>query len=408
MRERRPQVPPEEIEFDPFSEDYFNGPFETYRRLREDAPVYYNEKYDFYALSRHVDVAAGHKNFETYSSAEGVDLGTVQSGEPPMHKSIITMDPPEHRHMRGLVNKVFTPRAIEELRPLATDLIDRHLHAADPAKFDVVQDFSALFPIEVITTMLGVPDERRGQIRLWLDDFLHREPGAVKISQAGLQAALQMLVVYYQVVKERRARPRNDMISDLVSATVQRENGEVTGLDNTEIAQFALVLGGAGAVTVTRLVASMVVLFAQHPEQWEKLQADRSKIPAAVEEVLRYESPTQYNVRRSREDVTLHGVTIPAGKPVFLLVGAANRDPDAWKEPDVFDIDRDRTQALNLGFGFGIHTCLGAALARMESAIALQRLLDFMPRYEVDWDGCQRVNMQNLAGWNNVPVRVLP
>ncbi|MFD0366068.1 cytochrome P450 [Nocardia sp. GCM10030253] len=401
-------MPPGELEFDPFSEDYFNGPYETYRRMREDAPVYYSKKYDFYALSRHADVAAAHKNFDTYSSADGVDLGSVQSGEPPMHKSIIVMDPPEHRHMRGLVNKVFTPRAIEELRPLVTDLIDYHLNAANPAEFDIVQDFSALFPIEVITTMLGVPDGRREQIRLWLDDFLHREPGEVKISHAGLQAAIQMAVVYYQVVKERRARPRNDMISDLVSAKVQRENGEVTGLDNTEIAQFALVLGGAGAVTVTRLVASMVVLFARHPEQWEKLLVDRSRIPAAVEEVLRYESPTQYNVRRSREDVTLHGVTIPAGKPVFLLIGAANRDPDAWKEPDVFDIDRDRAQAQNLGFGYGIHTCLGAALARMESAIALQRLLDYMPRYEVDWAGCRRVNMQNLAGWNNVPVRVLP
>lgn len=256
--------------------------------------------------------------------------------------------------------------------------------------------------------MLGVPDARREQIRLWLDEFLHREPGEVKISHAGLQAAIQMAVVYYQVVKERRARPRNDMISDLVSAKVQRENGEVTELDNTEIAQFALVLGGAGAVTVTRLVASMVVLFARHPEQWEKLLSDRSRIPAAVEEVLRYESPTQYNVRRSRVDITLHGVTIPAGKPVFLLIGAANRDPDAWEDPDVFDIDRNRAHAQNLGFGFGIHTCLGAALARMEGAIALQKLLDYMPRYVVDWSGCRRVNMQNLAGWNNVPVRVLP
>lgn len=397
----------EEIQFDPFSEDYFNGAYETYRKLRTHAPVYYNARYDFYALSRHADVAEGHKNFDTYSSADGVDLGSLKSGQPPMHKSIIVMDPPEHRNMRGLVNKVFTPRAIEGLRPMASDLIDRYLAAVDPESFDVVQDFSALFPIEVITTMLGVPEERREQIRLWLDQFLHRDPGEMNVSNDGLQAALQMIIVYYQVVKERRSRPRNDMISDLVSARVRRENGGLTGLDNTEIAQFALVLGGAGAVTVTRLVASMVVLFAQHPDQWEKLQADRSKIPAAVEEVLRYESPTQYNVRRNTKDVTLHGVTIPAGKPVFLLIGAANRDPDVWQEPDTFDIDRKQSHAQNLGFGFGIHTCLGAALARLESAIALQKLLDFMPRYEVDWEGCRRVNMQNLAGWSAVPVRVL-
>lgn len=397
-----------ELEFDPFSEDFFNGPYETYRRMREEAPVYYSERYDFYALSHHVDVAAAYKNFETYSSARGVDLAAVRSEEPMGHKSIIMMDPPEHRHMRGLVNKVFTPRAIEAMRPLVTGLIDRYLGATDPAGFDVVQDFSALFPVEVITTMLGVPEEDRQQIRLWLDEFLHREPGEVEMSEAGFQAATQMAIAYYQLVKERRAAPREDMISALVAARVERENGELTALDNIEIAQFAVLLGGAGAETVTKLVANAVVLFARHPQQWQKLLDDRSRVPAAVEEVLRYESPNQYNVRCSREDVTLHGVTIPAGKPVFLLLGSANRDPDAWTKPEVFDIDRDRAEAQNLGFGYGIHSCLGAALARMESSVALQKLLDYMPRYEVDWAGCSRVNMQNVAGWNNVPVRVLP
>ncbi|AFJ34383.1 MULTISPECIES: cytochrome P450 [Mycobacterium] len=396
------------LEFDPFSEDFFNGAYETYRRMREEAPVYYSERYDFYALSRHVDVAAAYKNFETYSSARGVDLAAVRSEEPMGHKSIIMVDPPEHRHMRGLVNKVFTPRAIEAMRPLVTGLVDRYLDATDPAGFDVVQDFSALFPVEVITTMLGVPEEDRQQIRLWLDTFLHREPGEVEMSEAGVQAATQMAIAYYQLVKERRAAPRDDMISALVAARVERENGELTALDNIEIAQFAVLLGGAGAETVTKLVANAVVLFARHPEQWQKLLDDRSKVPAAVEEVLRYESPNQYNVRCSREDVTLHGVTIPAGKPVFLLLGSANRDPDAWTKPEVFDIERDRTEAQNLGFGYGIHSCLGAALARMESSVALQKLLDHMPHYEVDWAGCRRVNMQNVAGWNNVPVRVLP
>jgi cytochrome P450 len=375
--------------------------------MREEAPVYYSEKYDFYALSRHADVAAAYKNFETYSSARGVDLAAVRSEEPMPHKSIIMMDPPEHRRMRSLVNKVFTPRAIEAMRPLVTGLVDRYLGATDPAGFDVVQDFSALFPVEVITTMLGVPEEHRQQIRLWLDEFLHREPGQVEMSDAGMQAATQMAIVYYQLVKERRTDPRNDMISALVAARVEREDGELTGLDNIEIAQFAVLLGGAGAETVTKLVANAVVLFARHPEQWQKLLDDRGRVAAAVEEVLRYEPPSQYNVRCSRQDVTLHGVTIPAGKPVFLLAGSANRDPDAWTNADVFDIDRDRAEAQNLGFGYGMHSCLGAALARLESSVALQSLLDYMPRYEVDWAGCRRVNMQNVAGWNNVPVRVL-
>jgi cytochrome P450 len=166
-------------------------------------------------------------------------------------------------------------------------------------------------------------------------------------------------------------------------------------------------LAGAGAETVTKLIGNAAVVFARCPDQWRKLLEDRAKVPLAVEELLRYEAPAQYNVRRSTRDVTLHGVTILAGKPVFLVGGAANRDPLAWHDADAFEIDRDRTQAQNLGLGYGIHSCLGAALARLESTIALDRMLDFMPRYEVDWPGCSRVNMQNVAGWSHVPVRML-
>lgn len=149
------------------------------------------------------------------------------------------------------------------------------------------------------------------------------------------------------------------------------------------------------------------MIFARQPDQWQKLLDDRSKVPAAVEELLRYEGPVQYNVRYTLKEAHVSGGTIPAGKPVFLIGAAANRDPEAFTDPDTFDIDRDQTQAQHLGLGYGIHSCLGAALARMESVIALERLLDFMPRYEVDWSGLQRVHMQNVSGWKNVPVRVL-
>jgi cytochrome P450 len=197
------------------------------------------------------------------------------------------------------------------------------------------------------------------------------------------------------------------MISRLIEVEVERDEGESTRLDDIEIAGFATLLGAAGAETVTKLVGNAVVLFARDPDQWAKLLADRSKVPASVEEVLRYEAPAQYNVRFSLKETVLHGVTIPAGKPVFLLGGSANRDPEAFTDADTFDIDRDRAQAQNLGFGYGIHSCLGAALARLESTIALEKLADRMPRYEVIWDGCERVSMQNVAGWSNLPVRVL-
>lgn len=396
-----------QVVFDPFSADFFNGPYETYRRMREEAPVYYSAEYDFYALTRHADVSLAFKDFETYSSAYGVDLAMVRTGQKVPAKMIISMDPPEHRHMRSLVNKVFTPRAISALQDMVAQQIDRYLAGVDPQEFDVVADFSAFFPVEVITAMLGVPAELRQQVRLWIDEQLHREPGQIEVSEAGVEAMAQTWLMYYDLIKQRRAEPRDDMISRLISAEIVREDGELTSLRNSEIAGFATLLGGAGAETVTKLVGAAVVMFARHPEQWQRLREDRGKIPAAIEELLRYEAPAQYNVRRSQREIHLHGVTIPEGKPVFLVGGSANRDPDAWTDPDTFDIDRDRTEAQNLGFGYGIHSCLGAALARLECGIALDRLLDFMPRYEVDWDRCERVSMQNVAGWAHVPVRVL-
>jgi len=392
--------------FDPFSEQFFNGAWETYRRMQEEAPVYYSEEYDFYALTRHEDVAAGLKDFETYSSAYGIDLSMVRSGERPP-PSIIFMDPPDHRHMRSLLNKVFTPRAIQSQKQMVTDKIDKYLGAADPDRFDVVQDLSGPFPVEVITTMLGVPEEQAQQVRHWIDESLTREPGQVEVGESGMQANINTAMLYYDLVKQRRDAPRDDLFTKLVDAELECENGDKRRLDDLEIAGFATLLGGAGAETVTKLIGNAPVVFGRFPEQWQKLLDDRSKIPAAVEELLRYEAPSQYQVRRSMKDVQLHGVTIPAGKPIFLINGAANRDPEAWTDPDKFDADRDRTEAQNMGFGYGIHSCLGAALARMESALALEKLLDYMPRYEVDWDGCQRVHMQNVMGWKHVPVKVV-
>ena len=398
----------EAVVLDPFSADFYRDPHAFYPRLRAQAPVFYNAEYDFYALSRHADVAAGLKDFTTYSSAYGVDLGMVRTGQKAPAKMIISIDPPEHRVMRSLVNKVFTPRAISAWHDMVSDTVDRFLAAASAGpSFDVVSDFSVYFPVEVITQMLGVPEERRQQVRLWIDESLHREPGQIDISESGKQAMAEMWLMYYQLIQERREAPREDMISALIAAEVTRDDGAADRLRDSEIAGFATLLGGAGAETVTKLVGGAIATFARHPEQWQQLLDDRSLIPAAVDELLRYDAPVQYNVRRSTREVTLHGVTIPAGAPVFLLGASANRDPDAWTAPDTFDINRDRTEAQNLGFGYGIHSCLGAALARMEALIALDKLLDLMPRYDVQWESCRRVSMQNVAGYSHVPVRIL-
>jgi cytochrome P450 len=394
------------VVFDPFSEEYFENPFDIYRRMREDAPLYYDEKEDFYALTRHEDVAAAFKDFESFSSARGCDLAMVRKGDVPQ-KSIIFMDPPDHRHMRSLLNKAFTPRAIQSQKETVIELIDKYLSKADPDNFDVVQDFSGPFPVEVITRMAGVPEEYRQQVRHWIDTSLHHEPGQIEISEVAMQANIDTAMYYFTLIQQRREDPQDDMISRLIAAEIPTEEGPTRQLDDIEITGFATLLGGAGAETVTKLLGTAAVIFARNPEQWQKLLDDRSKIPAAVEELLRYEGPVQYNVRYTLKETQVTGGVIPAGKPVFLCGAAANRDPEAFTDAEVFDIDRDRAEAQNLGLGYGIHSCLGAALARMESAIALDKLLDFMPRYEVIWDGLERVNMQNVAGYHHVPVKVL-
>jgi cytochrome P450 len=394
------------LKFNPVAQDYFDNPYEIYKRMRDEAPIYYDEDEDFYAITRHADVAAAFKDYESFSSARGCDLSMVRTGEVPQ-KSIIFMDPPDHRHMRSLLNKAFTPRAIQAQRETVIELVEHYLGKVDPDNFDVVQDFSGPFPVEVITRMAGVPEDFRQQVRHWIDISLQREPGQIELSDVNMQANLDSAVYYYGLVQERREHPQDDMINRLIAAEIPGENGELRKLDDIEITGFLTLLGGAGAETVTKLVGSAVVEFARHPDQWQKLLDDRSKIPDAVEELLRYVGPVQYNVRYSIKEVELPSGTIPANKPVFLMGASANRDPRAFDDGETFNIERDRSQAQNLGLGYGIHSCLGAALARMESAIALEHLLAFMPRYEVDFDGLERVHMQNVAGYHHVPVKVL-
>ena len=395
-----------ELVFDPFSDEYFNNPFEIYRRMRTEAPLYYCPDRDFYALTRHEDVSAALKDHEAFSSSRGCDLAMVQADEPPQ-KSIIFMDPPDHRHMRSLLNKAFTPRAVQAQRDTIVEQIDHYLGLITSDDFDIVQDFSGPFPVEVITRMAGVEPDYRQMVRHWIDTSLSREPGQVGTSEAGMQANMDTAIYYYSLVQKRRENPTDDMISRLIAAEIPREDGRLDKLDDIEITGFATLLGGAGAETVTKLIGTAMVLFARNPDQWQKLLDNRDLVPAAVEELLRYEGPVQYNVRYTLKEAHVPSGVIPAGKAVFLLSAAANRDTDAFTDADTFDIERDRTEAQNLGLGYGIHSCLGAALARMESVIALEKLLDFMPRYEVKWDGLQRVHMQNVAGYSHVPVRRL-
>lgn len=405
MNPATPQLADDSIEFDPFSTDFFNGAYDTYRRLRDEAPVYYSEKWDFWALTRYDDVAPATKDHETFSSAKGATLDMVKAHDDaiPVPKVIISMDPPEHQKMRRLVSNVFTPRAIAALEDMVREKVYERLDALNPESFDVVADFSALFPNEVITTMLGVPRQDRDQIRRWLDLLLERHPGEIATTKRGYEASVNTGLYYYDLVQQRRSKPQEDMISRLIETEIERD-GVVEKLTDVDITGFATMLGGAGAETVTKLVGNAMVAFADFPDQWQKLLEDRSKVPAAVEELLRYEAPSQYQVRTATRDVTYYGTTIPAGSAVLLVTGSATRDERMFDDPDRLDVDRERKMGFNLAFGYGVHSCLGAALARMESRIALNALLDFIPEYEVDRDGLRRVAMSNVCGWSNVPV----
>lgn len=391
--------------FDPFCDDYFDDPSAMYTRLRDEAPVSFNEQYGFYAIARFDDVAAACLDWKTFSSEFGVDLSMLRTGRRAEHDLVIMMDPPKHDRLRALVSRVFTPRAVNALEPMIREVIEGYADELDGRpSFDAVDEFSALFPVEIISRMLGVPPDDRQQIRHWLDIGLRREHGSADPTPEGMEAMLAAGVYFYELILEKRANPGDDMLSRLTQVEVDRGDGQLTALEDTEIAGFASLLGGAGAETVTKWFGNAVVLFARHPDQWAKVLADRSLVPGAVEEVLRYHPPSQYQGRFSVAESVVGGVTIPAGYPVLLLTGAATHDERAFDDPDRFDIERPAS--LSLAFGYGIHSCVGAALARMECRIALELLADRWPDYRIDEDGLRRVQMSNVAGYSHVPVRL--
>ena len=394
------------MEFNPLSDDFFNDPYDTYRWLRDEQPCYFNERFGFYALSRFDDVVAAHRDWRTFSNEHGLSLDTLLNPDANVKgQSIIMMDPPDHDRMRKLVSRAFTPRAITRMEPIALEVMTKYLdRAADQGSFDAVADFAAPFPVEVISAILGVPEADRQQIRHWTDTMLMRLPNDPNPPPESLHAALEQTLYFFDLIKDKRANQGEDMIDQLILAEVEGEDGSMHRLTDEEVAGFSTLIAAAGSETVTKLVGSAVVLFHRNPDEWAKVLGDRTKIVNAVEETLRYWAPSQYQGRFSHLDSEWHGVTIPAGHPVFLITGAANRDPREYDDPDRFDVDREI--GLSVGLGHGVHACLGAALARLESRMAIELWAERFPSYEVDEDGCRRVNMSNVAGYSNVPVTI--
>jgi cytochrome P450 len=390
------------VEFDPYDWAMCVDPYPVYRELRDSAPVYHNEKRRFWALSRYDDVAAAHLDTDTYRSSGGV---TIEGREAPS-PLLIVKDPPEHTWHRKLVNKVFTVRRIAALEPFIRDrtgeLLDR---VADREEFDLVSEFSVLLPLDVISELIGIPVELRARIHELSNRVARRgdidDPTNAKDYEEANRALVQL---YLGLVKERRTTPRDDVITQLMTVDVTDDSdGTVRKLDDFEVAMRFMEMGFAGHETVALLIPSALIGLHRFPDQRRELIADPSVIPGAVEEFLRWDPPSHLQGRTTSRDVELHSVTIPAGEKVMLLTAAASRDERAYDTPDRIDVRRPIKKQL--GFGIGPHVCLGAALARLETRVAIEEFLARFPGYDIDESRIVRRVESNVRGLAALPVR---
>ena len=390
------------MELNPFSYEFHADPYPTYRWLRDHAPLYYNRQLDFYALSRFRDVLAALQDWKTYSSAEGTTFERLDARMFDVTPMVIFMDPPRHDRLRKLVSSVFTPRRIASLEPFIRATAVRLLDAlVERGGGDFVKDFSTPLPMEVIFTMLGVPDADRKQLREWMDRALERDRDTPALPAHALEAMMHLVRYWFQLIGDLRQHPNDGLITGLLEAEVETDDGGTTKLTDGEIAGFCALLGAAGNETVTKLLASAAVLFARNPGEYTKILAAPARIPNAVEEVLRYASPAQYQGRTVTSDVEWHGQKVPKGARILLLNASANSDEREFPDPDRFDIDRQ--SSLAVGFGYGVHFCIGASLARLESRVALEEFTRRFPCYAIDERRCTRVHMSNVHGYESVP-----
>ena len=383
------------FEYDPYSYEIDLDPYPLYRRMRDEAPAYYNPRLDFWALTRFQDCHDAFLDWQTYSSAQGTVLELM--GDTQFSGSlIIFMDPPKQTRYRNLVSKAFTParmRALEpRIRAITIEYLDRLVGLP---RFDVVREFTAKLPMDVISTLLGIPKQDRDQVRGWSNDLLHRDPGNPMPTQQGFASMLKLQSYFDEQTEARRRQPKDDMLTVLVEAEVDGEK-----LDANEIRGFCSLLATAGNETVTKLLASAFYWLNEFPDQRRTLAQEPEVIPNAVEEFLRFDPPSQYQGRTLTRDVELHGATLPKGAKLMLVNGASGRDERRFPDPDRLDVKREIE--FHLGFGYGRHVCLGAFLARMESRVALEEFFRRWREYGVPEDGIQRMHSSNVRGFSGL------
>lgn len=392
------------IAFDPYDYDFHEDPYPTYRRLRDEAPVYHNPDLGFWALSRNTDVRAGFLDKDRLSSAQGVSLDPSAYG-PEAHKtmSFLAMDDPRHLRMRSLVSRRFNPRFIAPMRRRITEIAHQHLDPAlEKREFDFISDFAGKLPMDVISELMGVPESDRIEVRRLADLVMHRDDGVRDVPQESMEAALELIGYYTDMLTRRRKNPTGDLTSTLAETEIEGDR-----LTDDEIIGFLFLMVVAGNETTTKLLGNAAYWAHRFPDQLAKPMNDVERVPEWVEETLRYDTSSQMLVRTTTTDLEYpeHGVTIPEGEKVLLLVGSGNRDDRVFADGDTFDIGRDSGADL-LSFGLGTHYCLGVHLARMEARIALTELLEAVRGFEIDEAGAQRVHSSNVRGFATMPMRV--
>jgi cytochrome P450 len=388
-----------DVYYDPYDVGIAADPHPTYKRLREEAPVYHNEKYRFWAISRYADVEKALNDWQTFSNSRSDILELVNSEFDMPPGVMMFEDPPVHTMLRGLMSRVFTPRRMAEIE----DQIRAYcVGCLDPlvgqGSFDIVAELAAMMPMRVIGMLLGIPESEQVGFREKNDANLRTKPGApMKVKSADAMADGRM---YADYVEWRSKNPSDDLMTVLLNVEFEDATGQTRKLTRKEVLHYTQVVAGAGNETTGRLIGWLAKVLADHPDQRRQVHDDRSLLGRVVDETLRFEPTGPHVARYTLRDYEAHGQTVPAGSAVLLMFGAANRDPRRYTNPDAFDINRESMSHLT--FGKGLHYCLGANLARLEGTIALDELLNRWPEWDIDYSTAEMAPTSTVRGWERL------
>ena len=389
------------VYYDPYDVGIVGDPYPTYAALRDEAQLYYNEKYRFWALSRHADVERALSDWETFSNSRSDILELIQSDFDMPRGVMMFEDPPVHSMLRGLMSRVFTPRRMAEIEDQIREFCVRCL---DPqigsGGFDIIAELAAMMPMRVIGMLLGIPESEQVGVRDANDENLRTKPGApMKVRDADKIADGR---IYADYVQWRSQNPSDDLMTALLNVEFEDQDGVLRKLTRKEVLHYTQVVAGAGNETTGRLIGWLAKVLAEHPDQRREVHRDRSLLNRAIDETLRFEPTGPHVARWVARDFEAHGQTVPAGSAMLLLFGSANRDPRRYTDPDTFDIHRDTISHLT--FGKGLHYCLGANLARLEGRVALDELLNRFPDWEIDYETAQLAPTSTVRGWEKLRI----